>query len=89
MASRRRLAPIEEYFTLLADSTLITAFEYDVGDKLIFMGRAEAGTPKSGDFWQIKRFTYDGSDNLIDIQWAQGNGKFDKQWDDRSTYEYK
>ena len=79
----------EEYLTQMADSILTTAFDYSGGVNLIYMGRTQAGNAKNDPFWQIKKFTYDGSDNLIDIQWAGGSGHFDKSWDDRATYEYK
>lgn len=44
-------------------------------------------TPTSGPIWKIMRLTYTGTD-LVAVEWASGNTKFDKAWDDRATLTY-
>lgn len=85
----KKLRAWAQYLTDYADSTLSMAFEYDGGNNLIFMGRAEAGTAKSDSHWQIKKFTYDVNNNLLDVQWVDGDGNFSFVWDDRVGFEYK
>ena len=67
---------------------LIVAFDYDGSNNLIFMGRTVGGKAKDENEWLIKKFIYDVNNNLLDILWANGNGCFDKTWDDRLTFEY-
>lgn len=82
------LVDYEKYLIQYGDSTLTNTFEYDGSNNLIFMGRTPAGRSKSEAQWQIKKFTYDVDGNLLDIQWAEGTGNFDKIWNDRDSFEY-
>ena len=66
---------------------LTTAFAYDGADNLIYAGRAAIGSAKSAAVWQIKKFTYSGT-NLTDEQWAGGTSAFDKVWNDRASLSY-
>jgi len=54
----------------------------------LYRGRASPGTAKSATGWQIQKFIYDDNGFLTDIQWAEGNAKFTKIWDDRAGYTY-
>lgn len=65
--------------------TIATAYS---GGNLIYVGKAAPGTAKSASFWQIMKLTYDISDNLTDIQWADGDKKFDNIWDNRASLSY-
>ena len=85
----KRLRQYAKYLTEYADSVLISNFEYDVDNNLIFLGRAEAGTAESDSRWQIRQFTYDGSNNLIKTRLANGEGNFSFVWNDRAGLEYK
>jgi YD repeat-containing protein len=53
-----------------------------------YEGSASPGTAKNVTGWQIKKFTYDANGFVTDIQWADGNAKFTKIWDDRAGYTY-
>ena len=57
-------------------------FEYSSG-MIVFSGnhyvhKAATSHPK----WMVKKYTYDGSNNLIDIQQLEG------AWDDRATLDW-
>jgi hypothetical protein len=70
--------PINNYYTTLID---------DASATVSYVGKAQPGTLPSSQFWQI--FKIDTSVSpLTDIEWASGNAKFDKVWDDRTTYNY-
>lgn len=64
----------------------IIALDY-VGDDLTYQGVAAAGTAKAAASWQVKRFTYSGSD-LTDIQYADGDTDLNNIWDNRATLDY-
>ena len=65
-----------------------TQVEYDASNNPIYIGDAVTGTATSAAAWRIKKITYDASNNPTGIQWADGSTKFDKVWDDRTTYSY-
>ena len=73
---------------LLESVTSFTkTFDYS-GTNLIFVGKTKLGTAKSEPFWQIKKFIYNGSSQLIDIQWPDGDDDFKYVWDNRVSYSY-
>jgi len=72
--------------TKIVDTPFTTAIEYS-GDNAIYVGEAEPGSAKSAAAWRIKKITYSGS-NPTDIQWAEGNGNFNKIWNNRAGYSY-
>jgi len=63
------------------------AYDYDGSNNLIYLGRAAGGSSKASAVWQIKKFTYSGS-NLTDTQWADGDQAFDNIWNDRAGLSY-
>jgi len=69
------------------DDILTTALDYDTSDNLIYQGQANPGASKSASVWRIKKFTYS-TGNLTDIQFADGNDRFDNIWDDRVSLNY-
>lgn len=70
------------------DQGLTQAVEYDGSNNAIYIGRAQPGTAKSATSWQISKLTYDGSNNMTDLQWCQGNDNFEFVWNDRASYNY-
>ncbi len=59
--------------------------DYDISGNLIYIGVAKPGVLKSSADWQIKKLVYDGSNNLTDVLFADGNTEFDNIWDDRTS----
>jgi len=57
------------------------------GSNPVYIGHAARGSLASEEAWRIKKITYDG-DNITDIQWAEGEDTFDKEWDERANYSY-
>jgi hypothetical protein len=58
-----------------------------VGDTLIYIGEALAGTASNVASWRIKRITMATDGDAI-IEWAAGNGIFDKTWDNHLNLTY-
>ena len=63
------------------------------GTNLIYKGFARPGSSTSAPVWQIAFLTYDGSNNLLSIQWPQdanGNASNDYEfiWANRASYTY-
>lgn len=55
----------------------------------IYVGEAQPGTEENTESWRIKKITYDSSDAVIDVKWAEGSKDFNKKWSERATYTYK
>ena len=51
-----------------------------------FLGRAAIGSAESASTWEIRKITDTG--NILAVIWANGNGDFDKSWNNRATYSY-
>lgn len=54
------------------------------GNVPIYIGEASPGTVTSVALWRIQKRTYDASGKLTKIEWADGNGQFDNEWDERA-----
>lgn len=65
-----------------------TALEYDGSNNPIYVGHTLQGSLKSALAWQIRKLTFDGSNNLTDIKFANGSLNFDMIWDNRATFTY-
>lgn len=61
--------------------------EYDGSNNLIYHGRTVPGTATSVAAWQIKKFTYVGS-NLTAVQFAAGSAAFAAVWDNHAALSY-
>lgn len=64
------------------------ALDFVSGLNPIYIGLAEVGTAKSAAFWQIRKLTFDGSNNVTDIQYAGGTAAFNAIWDNRAGLSY-
>lgn len=63
------------------------ALDYDGSNNMIYVGKATLGSSKSAAVWSIRKFTYDGNNNLTDIQWAN-DGAFNNIWNNRVSISY-
>ena len=50
---------------------------------------AGANSLSSEAKWQIRKFSYDSSDRISSIRWADGTDNFTKICDDRASYDYE
>lgn len=64
------------------------ALDYDIDGKLIYSGEAEAGSSKASSVWAIKKLIYDGTDQLVDVVWANGNTQKTNIWNNRVSLTY-
>lgn len=74
--------------TITVESNYKQLIEYDVNNNPIYVGMAEPSTATGSLLWQIKKITYDASNNPTAVEWADGNDSFDNEWDERATYTY-
>lgn len=58
------------------------------GTNVEHIGEALPGTSEATASWRIKRLTYDGSNNVIAIDWADGVATFSKVWNDGVGTDY-
>ncbi len=63
-------------------------YEYNASGLMIYQGWARPGVGKDAVGWRIVKYTYDGSGLMTDKQWANASREFDKEWDERSSYNY-
>ena len=61
--------------------------DYDGSGNLIFLGEAEIGSLEASAVWKIVRLTYNGSDELTDVEHA-GEALYAHVWNDRATESY-
>ena len=61
--------------------------DYNGGDFPIYIGTAPSGSATDDEAWQIRKFTYDGNDNVTAIQYAD-TGASNQVWDDRASLIY-
>jgi len=57
-------------------------------DLPLYVGRAAPGTPTSVPGWQIRKFTYDASNNETAMQFAGGANDYNQIWDSRALLSY-
>lgn len=67
---------------------LATQLDYNGGSNPIYIGLAAPGTPTSSALWQIRKLTFDGSNNPTAIQYANGSPNFDQIYDNRASLSY-
>ena len=65
-----------------------TAFDYDASNNPIYIGTAPQGSAKSATVWQIRKLTYDASNNVTDVQYAGGSTAHNLVWNSRASYSY-
>lgn len=58
----------------------------EVDANTTYIGKATVGSSPSSPVWQIQKMTKSGT--VTNILWANGDTKFDKVWDNRTTYSY-
>lgn len=64
-----------------------TAIKLDEASTTItYVGEAKVGTAASASKWRIFRMTDSSGD--LDIEYADGNDKFDNVWNDRASLSY-
>ncbi len=61
--------------------------ENDSDGKVIYQGWAVIGSAESEAVWLISKLTWDGF-KFTGRSWANGEGTYDKIWNDRDTYDY-
>ena len=73
--------------TGVALEKVISRFDYDASNNLIYLGMALPGTATSAAGWQIRSFTYTGA-NLTSTLYAGGSRQFVQIWDNRVALAY-
>lgn len=70
-------------------SNLNLRLEYDVSNNPIYLGLAAPGSLTTEEKWQIRYLTFDASNNVTSMSYANGTPNFDKIWDNRAiSYVY-
>jgi len=62
--------------------------DYGGGKRVVYLGEAPPGSLQSEGKWRIRKFNYNITGDLLEIQWADGDGNFDKVWNNRAGYTY-
>ena len=71
----------------LSTSTTVK-IERDGQGNPIYLGIARPGTATSSAYWQVRKLTFDGQNNVTDMQYANGSSDFNVAWDDRGSLGY-
>ena len=76
--------------SLTLDAGYTQAFDYDGNNNVIYQGWAEPSIAvKANAVWRIAKLTYNVSNLVTDITWADGNEAFDNIWNDRAGLSYQ
>lgn len=67
---------------------LITQIAYNANQDIEYVGYAAPGSSTGDVVWKIIKIIYDGNDNIVQVHFAEGTRKFDKEWDNRAGYSY-
>ncbi len=60
---------------------------YDSSGKFVYHGEAAPGSVTSDSVWRISKRVYSGN-KLVALLWADGDTKFNKEWDEKGGYDY-
>ena len=79
---------LERYISAFPTQLILKTRQAYTADNLLeYIGYALPGTPVSSPAWLIKKFTYS-SGLQSQTDFASGDAKFTKAWDDRTEYTY-
>lgn len=67
------------------NSPFTKKYDYSGGSLVIYAGEADPGSATSDAKWKIMKFTYDGNNNVTDIQFMNKSNAFDQIWDNRAA----
>lgn len=73
---------------LAGGENLQQIFEYDVNGNMIYQGWSQPGQATSAQTWRLRKLTYNGSNQLTNIQWPSGSPAFNFIWASRTSYTY-
>lgn len=65
-----------------------TALDYDANNNPIYIGMAAQGSAKGAALWLIRKLTFDVSNNVTNIVYANGSQSFNQIWDNRASLSY-
>ena len=82
----RRVKIDEEGSIFTSERATTRSVEYS-GSNPIYVGETEPGSGKGEAKWKIMKIGYSG-DNPSDIQYADGDTKYDNIWDNRGSLNY-
>mgnify|MGYP001602995557 CR=1 FL=1 len=82
--TRERPLPVQT----MTDRRFQTRTTYTANGFEEYFGEAATGVTESELKWRISKRTYDSDDREISLTWANRSAKFDKRWDQRTTYDY-
>ena len=91
----RQLKQVDANFRDLNISETYQAFRGAyTGTNLIFAGFARPGSAEGELVWQIRKLTYDGSNNLTKVEWPLNSigavsSDYEFSWSDRASYIYQ
>ena len=66
-------------------SNLNLQLQYDASNNPIYLGLAAPGSLTTEAKWQIRYLTFDASNNVTSMSYANGTPNFDKKWSARAT----
>lgn len=80
--------PIKQPFKFTSGVKYKLKIERDGQGNPKYLGFTNPGVLESETGWQICFLTFDGQNNVTDLQYADGSTEYNFVWDDRATYTY-
>ena len=69
-------------------SDLKCLIDYSGGANPVYIGYTSPGMVTSAAAWQIRRITYDASNNVTAVEFAGGGNDYNQVWDNRAALSY-
>ena len=79
-------SPLNNRNVVIKESDILVQKIDEVSAAVTYVGKAQCGANVAGAIWQIMRISVAGTVTTID--WADGDGKFNNVWNDRTTLSY-
>lgn len=79
---------IDTWAFFLGATNFQLRFDYDGNGNQIYIGWAVTTYLSSDTVWRIMKQTFNGANQVTQIQWANGDPAFNYIWDNRTTYTY-
>jgi hypothetical protein len=73
---------------ILGSTNFTMKFIYDSNGNQTYIGWAQVGSSSSDPSWRIMQQTFNGSNQVTDIKWANGSTGFGLIFDNYLTYTY-
>lgn len=80
--------PLTDTLPVMGEEDMVYSKRIDfVGEDIIYRGEAAVGSSETDLVWRIRKIVVAGDGDIMET-WAGGSAVFNKQWSQRTSYNY-